>query len=429
LKTTNASARPIRRGSYRIARLLSAALLAAAGSALAAQAADARLKELVLVLDCEAAGQNQAQAARTATGIIVDAVASSGRYAAVSPESRDRALQEIAFSLSDLSSAPVRDKIESLTAADYALASRIDQGEGELILSMTLVDVASGTIVGSASERYRSLGTLIDGAESQALVCLGVRASEQDGNDIRVKNAVELVKAIGPERTIRLAAGRYDLTGMFTVKNRYIEWVNEFDGPCPVIKNLSGLALVGEEGAEIVISPAYGWALSFETCSGIRISGLTIGHSKPGYCIGGVLSFVRCDDVEIRSCDLYGSGTYGLGLDRAVKFSIADSIVRDCTYGLAAVERCEDLLFDSTVFKGTGEFDLFSVTASIHLLFKDCEFSRNRGDSLFSIDAETRDCRTVSCRFLDNDVARFSGGEALPSLEDAVFARNKFKRP
>jgi hypothetical protein len=410
------------RGASKI--LFAALLILKAGPAPAEQA-----RHLVLVLDCEASGQNQASAARAATPIIIDAVASSGMFTAVSPESRDRALQEIAFSLTDLASAPLRERIGALTSADLVLASRIDQGEGELMLSMQLVDVGTGTIVGSAAEPYRGVGTLIDGAAAQALRCLGVQGPDSGGGAIRVKNAVELIKAIGPDRAILLAPGRYDLTGMFTVKNRYVEWVNEFDGPCPVIKNLSGLALIGEEGAEIVIAPAYGWVLSFETCSGIRISGLTIGHSKPGYCLGGVLGFVRCGDVEIRSCDLYGSGTYGLGLDRTEKFSIAGSTVRDCTYGLATVERCEDLLFDSTVFKDTGEFDLFSVTASTHLLFRDCEFSGNRGDSLFAIDEESRDCRTVSCRFVDNRVPRFSGGAALPSLEDAVFARNDFKRP
>jgi hypothetical protein len=406
------------------ARMLFAALLVLeAGPAPAEQA-----RHLVLVLDCGAAGQNQASAARAATPVIVDAVAASGKYSAVSPESRDRALQEIAFSLTDLASAPLRERIGSLTSADLVLASRIDQGEGELLLSMQLVDVGTGTIVGSASEPYRSVGTLIDGAAAQTLRCLGIQGPD-GGGSVRVKNAVELIKAIGPDRVIRLAPGRYDLTGLFTIKNRYVEWVDEFDGPCPVIKNLSGLALVGEDGAEIVIAPAYGWVLSFETCSGIRISGLTIGHTKPGYCLGGVLSFARCDDVEIRSCDLYGSGTYGLGLNRTVKLSVADSTLRDCTYGLATVERCEDLAFESTVFKDTGEFDLFSVTASTHLLFRDCEFSGNRGDSLFNIDEESRDCRTEACRFLDNRVARFSGGAALPAIEDATFARNSFRRP
>jgi hypothetical protein len=408
-----------------IARALAAALLllTAASGQFAQQAS------LVLVLECEPASRNQAEAARTATSMIVAAVASSGRYSAVSMESRDYALREIAFSLTDLASAPVRDRIGSLTAASYVLASRIDQGGGELILSTTLVDVATGAIVGSATESYRSAGTLVDGAGGQTLRCLGAGAQEEDGGAVRVANAVELMKAIGPDRRILLAAGRYDLTDMYSVKNRCIEWVDEFDGPCPVIKNLSGLSLVGEEGAEIVISPSYGWVLSFENCSGIRISGLVLGHKKPGYCLGGVLGFSRCDDVEIRSCDLYGCGTYGLGLDRTEKFSIEDSVVRDCTYGLATIWRCEDLYFGSTVFRGTGEFDLVDVTASVHLLFRDCEFSRNRGDCLFAVDAESRDVRTISCRFLDNDVSRFSYDGASPSLEDAVFSGNKFKLP
>ena len=60
--------------------------------------------DLVLVLDCEAGG-NQASMARTVTGILVAAVGSTGKYAVVSNESRDRALQELAFSLSNLEAA------------------------------------------------------------------------------------------------------------------------------------------------------------------------------------------------------------------------------------------------------------------------------------------------------------------------------------
>ena len=133
--------------------------------------------------------------------------------------------------------------------------------------------------------------------------------------------------------------------------------------------------------------------------------------------------------MEIRSCELYGSGTYGLGLERTQRFSIADSVVRDCSYGLATIERCEDLLFSSTAFKGTGEFELLAIGASTHVLFRDCEFSGNRGESLFSIDEETRDCSAVFCRFLDNDIDRFSSGPVAPKLQNPSFRGNKFKRP
>jgi hypothetical protein len=405
--------------------------------------ADAQ-RELVLVLDCEGKS-NYASAAKTISGIIVSAVSSSGAYEAVSPESRDKALEELAFSLSDLADPAAQERLGKLTSARFLLSSRIDQGEGELFLNQSLVESSSGRIERSESRSYRSVGTMIDGAEGQTLACLGLRAPEDQRNVLRVKNATELIQAIGSDRIIRLAPGRYDLTGLFIVKNRSVDWVDEYDGPCPVVKGVSNLSLVGETGmdaspgasaspgvsagAEIVIAPAYGWVLSFEACTGIRISGLVIGHTKPGYCLGGVLRFARCDDTEIRSCELYGSGTYGLGLERSTKFSIAGSTVRDCTYGLATVDRCEDLLFDSTNFSGTGEFELFEVQASAHLLFRDCEFSRNHGQSLFSVDGETRDWRIVSCRFLDNRVKAFSSGEGKPSLEGAVFRGNAFRRP
>jgi hypothetical protein len=411
-------------------------VLAAGAICAAAQAAphDDPSRDLVLVLDCQGKG-NYASAARTLSGIVEAAVSSSGAYAAVSPESRDKALEELAFSLSDLAEPSAQERLGRLTSARYILSSRIDQGEGELFLNQSLVEASTGRIARSESRSYRSVGTMIDGAEGQTLACLGLQDPDDQRKVLRVKNATELVQALGPERIVRLAPGRYDLSGLSVVKNRFVDWVDQYDGPCPVVKGVSNLALVGEAGsgtspgAEIVIAPAYGWVLSFEACTGIRISDLVIGHTKPGYCLGGVLRFARCDDTEIRSCELYGSGTYGLGLERSAKFAIVDSTVRDCSYGLATVDRCEDLLFDSTVFSGTGEFELFQIKSSAHLLFRECEFSRNRGESLFSADDESRDLRATSCRFLDNRVKRFSSGEGKIGLEGAVFKGNAFKRP
>lgn len=387
---------------------------------------------LVLVLDCEGSG-NYAATAKTLSGIIVAAVCSSDAFEAVSPESRDRALKELAFSLSDLARASAQEEVGMMTAARYVLSSKISQGEGELFLSQVLVEVGTGRIERSETRSYRSVGTMIDGAESQTLACLGQMPSDDQRTALRVKNATELVQALGSDRVIRLAPGRYDLSGLFVVKNRYIDWVDKYDGPCPVIKGVSNLTLIGEGGpddvAEIVIAPAYGWVLSFEACTGIMLSDLVIGHTKPGYCLGGVVSFTRCDEVEIRGCELYGSGTYGLGLGRSSRFSIRDSVVRDCTYGLAMVEDCEDLLFESTIFSGTGEYELFGISSSEHLLFRDCEFSRNWGYSLFYVDGESRDIRMLICRFLDNNVKVFNGGDGELSLADAMFSGNAFGRP
>jgi hypothetical protein len=402
--------------------------LGAMGAAAQAEPPVAPPRDLVLVLDCEGTG-NFASAAKTLSGIVATAVSSSGSFEAVSPESRDKALEELAFSLSDLAEPTAQERVGRLTSARYILSSRIDLGEGELFLNQSLVEAGTGRIARSESRSYRSVGTMIDGAEGQTLACLGLQVPDDRRKVLRVKNATELVQALGPDRIVRLAPGRYDLTGLSVVKNRFVDWVDQYDGPCPVVKGVSNLALVGESGAEIVIAPAYGWVLSFEACTGIRLSGLVIGHTKPGYCLGGVLRFARCDDTEIRSCELYGSGTYGLGLERSSAFTIAGSIVRDCSYGLATVDRCEDLLFDSTVFSGTGEFELFEVASSTHLLFRDCEFSRNRGESLFSVDGESRDLRASSCRFLDNRVRRFSSGEGKISLDGAAFRGNAFKAP
>lgn len=383
-------------------------------------------ENLVLVLDCAVNGADQALGS-TVTGLMVSAVSGSPGFRAVSNESRGRALGQKQLTLSDLTDESTRSRVSKMTAAGSMLLGKISLEGGLWFFTITQVNVGDGTIAASNTETYRSSGTLIEGASGQVRRCLGVQASVDERRVITVGNMTELLQSIGPDRVIKIAPGNYDLTKGYEVKNKYVTWVNEYDGPCPVIKSVSNLAFIGEGNPVIMIKPAYGWVFSFETCSNIRISGLVFGHTVPGYCLGGVLRFKNCDDTEIRSCELYGSGTYGLGLERATKFVMEDCVIHDCTYGLATIENCSDLTFTKTAFNHTGEFDLISVTASDHLAWTDCRFEGNWGPALFSVDGESRDLRLTGCIFVGNKVDVFCDNDEALVVEGARYKGNRFK--
>ncbi len=253
-----------------------------------------------------------------------------------------------------------------------------------------------------------------------------LEAMSDDRKVMKVSTLAELVQAIGPDRVIRLAPGTYDLSEGYRIKNRYVTWVDEFDGPCPVIKSVSNLAFIGDGNATIVIKPAYGWVFSFDTCSGIRISGVTVGHTVPGYCLGGVLRFKNCDDVEVRSCDLYGSGTYGIGLERTSRFAMEGCAIHDCTYGLATIDRSSEISFTDTEFRDTGEYELVEIRASDGVVWTDCAFEGNRGNALFSCDDESRGIALIRCSFSRNDVETFCENVDAIEIDGARFSRNAF---
>jgi len=371
---------------------------------------------IVLVKDCEISGAD-ISLAPTIKNIMVSTVSGAKDFRAVTMESLTTAQDEKSAAHS------------GTTNAETILSGKLTSESGLLYFSLSRVNAATGTVISGSTETYRSSGTMIEGISGQVKRCLGIQDIADDRKVITVTNMTELLQAIGSDRIIHLAPGQYDLSKGYLVKNANISWVDEYDGPCPVVKSVSNMALVGDGRETVMIRPQYGWVMSFDTCSGIRISNLIFGHTTPGQCLGGVLRFKNSDDTEIRSSELYGSGTYGLGLERASAFLMEDCTVHDCTYGLATIENSSNVTFNNTAFRHTGEFNLVSVVSCDHIAWNDCSFEDNWGSSLFSVDDESRDIRLVRCAFTNNRVHSFASGIDNLILENPRFDGNSFKIP
>ncbi len=385
-------------------------------------------RKLVLVADCVPNGADDSLA-KAVGGVLLSSVSGAEGFRAVSGESRARALGERGVSLTDLSNKATRSRIVKLTEADAILLSTISHESGVWLLSMNLVNVATGTVLSGSTESYRSAGTVLEGASGQALRCLGVREAADNRRIVTVRNVTELMRAIAPDRVIKLAPGVYDISKGYDVKNRNVVWIDEYDGLCPVIKSVSNLTIVGGGDASILISPKYGWVFSFETCSDISLSGITFGHTKPGHCLGGVLRFANCERIGITDCELYGSGTYGLGIERTNGLTMDRCLVRDCTYGLAEISRSGDLTFTDTTFTRTGEYDLVSIRDSDHVTFSLCVFSENWGAALFAVDVDCRNVRLTDCSFKGNRTSRFCDDVERLHIARATFEGNGFDIP
>ncbi len=158
------------------------------------------------------------------------------------------------------------------------------------------------------------------------------------GNEIRVTTVDELLEAIAPDTTIRLAAGDYDLSTASTyggiARNAYWSWQQTYDGVQLVIANVKNLTLIGEgaDSTAITAVPRYAHVLDFQNCEGLSLSGFTAGHSKePGLCVGGVLHFSDCKTVSIADCGLYGCGVVGVWADNCRELSVLDSAIYSCS--------------------------------------------------------------------------------------------------
>ena len=179
---------------------------------------------------------------------------------------------------------------------------------------------------------------------------------------ITVTNADEFLEAIGPDTEIIVDTVLLDLskaTGYGESKSDYYYWAQTYDGPELYISGVSNLTIrgAGEDHTANVISsvPRYSNVLNFFNCANIMVKGLTVGHTEePGYCLGGVLFFLNCQDILVEDCGLFGCGTLGVKADSSKNIQIISNDIYDCSVGGVELTNCDDVNVDGNTFRDLG---------------------------------------------------------------------------
>lgn len=197
---------------------------------------------------------------------------------------------------------------------------------------------------------------------------------------IKVSTADELIKAIGPNRTIELAPGEYILSAVQDRQMDFVRWDEKSDGKSITIRKVEKLRLVGagEKPSGLTVRPRDAFVLNFEDCKDIILENLVLGHAPElGECDSGVLGAKRCTGLKIRKCDLFGCGTEGLTLKSVEDFSFDDSVIRDCTYGIMTINGSKRLSFSGSKFTNNKEFWGVNFEDSRAVTFVNCVFKNN----------------------------------------------------
>ena len=207
---------------------------------------------------------------------------------------------------------------------------------------------------------------------------------------IKVRDAVQLVRAIGPNRVINLAPGTYNLTEAAGISNPYVSWEDCFDGPQLNISNVSGLTINGGSDRylyHLVVSPSYADVMQFANCSDIKLNGLKMGHLKTGTCTGSVLDFSASERIEISRCELYGCGVIGLELNSCKKVKVSSSKIHSCSDTLLSLVNSSQLSFENVNLQHRDN----AYGAAVHIsgiltdvAFKNSFFSGYPHQSMFS---------------------------------------------
>lgn len=321
----------------------------------------------------------------------------------------------------------------------------IEQVNIQLIKSEeTVPDEERGYRDFSSGPEYNSeLRALVNGQEGQfpgGLDDDGRGPDEVDGEAYySVTNESEFIAAMGSNRTVVVAAGVHlnlsrvlEREDMFRNKpgRRWTSIASDFIGSEPLVVsesetdgqqlalvNIKNLVIKGEKNSSIEVDPRYSYCIYFINCENCEVHNLTMGHTEGGYCSGGVIGVKGGRMFLVKDCDLYGCGTYGLDLMGTSDFSMFNSNIHDCTYGIMQLRNSTAVMFNHCDFFNNREYTLIEGINNQGLTFNDCRFFANWGDApLFGIEQT----------FYLNDCMVYHPTERLGTINNAAQQNCKF---
>ena len=191
--------------------------------------------------------------------------------------------------------------------------------------------------------------------------------------EVTVTNMEEFLAAIGSNKRIVVDTDLLDeSTADMTQNGEYYTWDEVFDGKQLTIHNVDNMTIAGKTGKNVnTVSalPRYAQVLAFDRCSNLTLENLTVGHTKePGYCVGGVLWFQQCTNVEVRKCGLYGCGTIGIQAMDCRNVTMEQNDIYECSYGGIQLIGVATAAMDGNTFRDLGD----EYGGYVYQVFSDC---------------------------------------------------------
>jgi len=209
----------------------------------------------------------------------------------------------------------------------------------------------------------------------------------------RVKNATEFILALGDNRIIILETGpaynisegfRDDMVWAFINGEDKISVGVDYDGPSLVLNQIENLTIrsEGSRPLRLLSEATHSFVLTFEQCKNISIINLEIGHApEQGACDGGVLEFIKCQDILVQQCRLFGCGTEGIRSNECRNLRCEDSDIYDCSDYIFTIHRSSKIFFSGCHFYDVNAYrDLIVVDAATReVVLENCVMYNNSG--------------------------------------------------
>lgn len=248
-------------------------------------------------------------------------------------------------------------------------------------------------------------------------------SSDGDGRLVTASTVDELLSAIASDTVITLSPGKYDLTsaadyGTAGADTGGYTWSEAYDGYELEISGVSNLTIKADGDVEITTLPRYANVIRLSSCTGVTLSGLTLGHEEaPGYCAGNVVRVDSSTDVSVNSCGLYGCGVVGVFAVNSQRVFINDSDIYECTQNAVIAHLCRDVRVTGCRVYDCGNADyasnLFYAESTTALAVVNCEVTGNSARSLMGL------TYSIDCVLLGTEVRDNSFTGALLDLRTA----------
>ena len=252
----------------------------------------------------------------------------------------------------------------------------------------------------------------------------------------------EFLAAIGPDRTVTLGSGTYNLSDASDYgrsgSSAYYRWENMGDGYQLVLTGVDNLTIrgAGMDATVLEADSRDANVLVLEKCFKVTLEDFTAGHTQePGFCSAGVVYLDGSMAVTLRRVGLYGCGTTGLDGWNCNDVQLLDSHIYDCSSSGVSLYRCDEVRIQNTVFTDIGDRDqggyaVFSLSECQDTLISGCEITGAITTELLS-SWESFDLTLKKCCSTDNRVTgnAFSlDADDYAVMEDCMFGDNVIRR-
>ena len=161
-----------------------------------------------------------------------------------------------------------------------------------------------------------------------------------------------MLSAIGPNRTIQLAPGAYELSqasdyGQVS-DSPYYTWREENGGYTLILRGVENLTIQGAGDCRITMVKPTPDILVVENSRGVTLENLSLSHAGEidSQSSGGI-RLENCEDVALREVNLHRSGAYGLRIKLSGNVQVTDSSLYDCALVGVIGESSRDILVEN----------------------------------------------------------------------------------